>query len=49
MGGVHWTKVVLVVLILSLLISVVAITVSTFVHRTAAIDSWESLTFVSQR
>lgn len=47
MDRLHWTKVVMVVLILSLCISILATTVSSLLQRRTANNSWEILTFVS--
>jgi hypothetical protein len=47
MERLHWTKVIMVVLILSLCISIVATTVSSLVHTKSANNSWEGITLVS--
>ncbi len=47
MDGVHWTKVVMVVLVISLCMSLVATAVGSLVHRKTTVGSRGSSTFVS--
>jgi hypothetical protein len=48
MERLHWTKVIMAVLILSFCISIVATAVSSLVHTKPANNSWESITLYAR-